>query len=430
MTLRFVHAADLHLDSPLRSLALRAPQVADLVATASRSALEGIVDLCLAERVDALLLAGDLYDRGETSMKTARFLAEQLGRLHRAGIAVHIIRGNHDALSVITRELVLPESVHIHGERAQAVPLARPEGAVPVVLHGISFPEPQVADSLLPHYARPTPGAINVGLMHTSLNGSAGHETYAPVSAADLGGWGFDYWALGHIHKAARQVAGRAHLVMPGIPQGRDVGEPGPGHAALVSIAPGGAVTIEDRRVSLAEFARVTVDATGVQDWRGLVERIRTAFGTAREDAPSPHLIARVTLTGQTPLAFRIRRDLDLLRGEAENAGEDIGRVWIERVDSACTAQGDVAGPGAASGAPLAELARIMRDEVLPSAAYAADLRGAADELLRSMPADLRHLLGDDPAAFQGMLDAVAAEGADEVLADLWAEADPGGQGD
>ena len=94
-----MHAADIHLDSPLRSLALRDPALAELIGNATRQAFVGIVDLCLAEQVDALLLAGDLYDGEQTSMKTARFLAEQIRRLHEAGIRVFIIRGNHDALS-------------------------------------------------------------------------------------------------------------------------------------------------------------------------------------------------------------------------------------------------------------------------------------------------------------------------------------------
>ena len=122
---RFVHSADVHLNSPLRSLALRDPRLAEFVGNASRQVFSRIVDLCLDEQVNALLLAGDLYDGEQTSMKTARFLAEQLRRLDSAGIKVFIIRGNHDALSKITKELVLPENVHLFGGRADAVEIPR-----------------------------------------------------------------------------------------------------------------------------------------------------------------------------------------------------------------------------------------------------------------------------------------------------------------
>ncbi|WP_134724273.1 metallophosphoesterase family protein [Paracoccus luteus] len=417
MSFRFVHAADLHLDSPLRSLALRAPQVADLIGTATRQALVAIVDLCLAERVDALLIAGDLYDGDQTSMKTARFLAGQLGRLHAAGIAVHIIRGNHDALSRITRELVLPDSVHVYGDRAQAVPLARPDGHAPVVLHGISFARPHAPDSLLPHYAPPTAGAINIGLMHSSLGGAPGHDVYAPVSAADLGGFGYDYWALGHIHKPGRSMAGRAHVVMPGNPQGRDVGESGVRGVVLATVGADGRITLQDRPTSLAEFARVNVDVAGIDDWAALVARIRSALEQARMGAQSPHLVARVHVTGATPLAWRIRRDLDLLTAEAEQAGADTGNVWIEKLDIACTLPGDDAAPTGAG--PLAELRGLIGTEVLASPVYRADLTAAADELLRALPSALRPRFGTDPLALAALLDDLAREGSDAVLARL-----------
>ena len=424
MSFRFVHAADIHLDSPLRSLALRAPHVADLIGTATRTALVNIVDLCLAERVDALLIAGDLYDGDQTSMATARFLADQLGRLHQAGIAVHIIRGNHDALSRITRELVLPDTTHVYRDRAESILLSRPEGAVPVRLHGLSFREPHAAKSLLGDYQPPAPDAVNIGLMHTSLGGAPGHDPYAPVAPAELGGWGYDYWALGHVHKPARQVHGRAHIVMPGIPQGRDVGEAGARGVVLVTVAPDRSITVEDRLTSVAEFATVTVDATGAAEWPALVARLRAALETARTGAPSPHLVARVVLAGATPLAWSIRRDLDLLTAEAETAAEATGQVWIEKITSTCTLPGDAETPDT-DGAPLIELRRLIGDDVLRSADFAAELHALAEELIGQLPAELRRSFGQDAAALDTTLATLAAEGADEVIARLAPDPDP-----
>jgi DNA repair exonuclease SbcCD nuclease subunit len=178
---RFVHSADVHLDSPLRSLALRDPRLAEFVGNASRQVFSRIVDLCLDEQVNALLLAGDLYDGEQTSMKTARFLAEQLRRLDAAGIQVFIIRGNHDALSKITKELVLPENVHLFGGRADAVEIPRDRGERPIAIHGLSFAKPQAPESLLAKYRPPVTGAINIGLMHTSLDGSPPHDVYSEL---------------------------------------------------------------------------------------------------------------------------------------------------------------------------------------------------------------------------------------------------------
>lgn len=208
MPFRFVHTADIHLDSPLRSLAMRNGDLAELVGDASRQAFVSIVDLCLAERVDALVIAGDLYDGDQTSMKTARFLASQMTRLHQAGISVFKIRGNHDALSRISKQLVFPDTVTIFGGRSQSV--LQTAGGLDVMVHGVSFASPKAPDSLLPKYSAPREGAVNVGIMHTSLAGSPGHDVYAPCNATDLHAHGFDYWALGHIHGRMEGAGSRA----------------------------------------------------------------------------------------------------------------------------------------------------------------------------------------------------------------------------
>ena len=146
---RFIHTADIHLDSPLRSLALRNRELADLIGTATRQAFTNIIDLCIDERVDALLIAGDLYDGDQTSMKTARFLAGELGRLANAGIRTFIIRGNHDAMSRISRELVLPDLVRLFDGRPGHELIERGPGEKPVAIHGLSFAQPTAPESLL-----------------------------------------------------------------------------------------------------------------------------------------------------------------------------------------------------------------------------------------------------------------------------------------
>ena len=204
MPFRFVHTADLHLDSPLRSLALKNPELAELVRGATRTALARIVDLCLAENVDALLMAGDLYDGSQTSMNTALYLAGELRRLEAAGVKVFVIRGNHDSQSAIKRELTLPANVHLFSGRAKPVLAKTLESGRQVYIHGIGFDNPHAPDSLLPSFQAPVADAVNIGMLHTSLAGSRGHDPYAPCSVAELAGHGFDYWALGHVH--LRQV--------------------------------------------------------------------------------------------------------------------------------------------------------------------------------------------------------------------------------
>ena len=194
MPFRFIHTADLHLDSPLQSLALRDPELAELVGTATRRAFETIIGLCLDERVDALMIAGDLYDGGQTSMKTALFLAAGLRRLSEAGIGVFIIRGNHDAASRITRELSLPDGITVFGGRAGVVTPERAAGQIPVAVHGISFARrsrtPGTSDcctpaSAAPPVTTPTPRARSRNwLQRASTTGASATSTVAKSTTA------------------------------------------------------------------------------------------------------------------------------------------------------------------------------------------------------------------------------------------------------
>lgn len=400
MAFRFLHTADLHLDSPLRSLALRDADLAALIAGATRHALRAIVDLALVEQLDAVLIAGDLYDGSQTSMKTARFLSGQLARLDQAGIRVFIIRGNHDAESQITRELTLPPAVHVFGSRAGVERIDTP--SLRVAIHGLSFRDRHAPESLLPKYRAPVEGAVNIGLMHTSLNGAAGHDPYAPCTLADLQGSGFDYWALGHIHKRA-VYPGAAMVVMPGIPQGRHMGETGAGSVTLVSIDDGGGVEVQERVVAEAEFARLDVDLSDLAEWSDW----RAAIQTALEHAPraTPHLVARLTLMGQTPLAARLLREGDLALAEAQDIAQALGGVWVEKLVP------DFGGPPPLHG-ELAALARLIDSDIRPSDGYTAALEDIRASLQAALPPELRK-------EFDSLDEAQITQGVAQVLAQL-----------
>ena len=403
MAFRFIHTADLHLDSPLRSLALRDPDLAELVAGASRQALRATIDLCLSEQVDALVIAGDLYDGTQTSLKTLRYLAAELARLDQAGIRTFLIRGNHDAMSQITRELTLPPSAHLFGARAGVVQLDA--GALRVAVHGLSFRDPKAPENLLPQYQPPRSDCVNIGLMHTSLNGALGHDPYAPCTLADLQGSGFTYWALGHIHKRAVHQ-GACTVVMPGIPQGRDIGEEGAGSVTLVTIDDAGGVHLQNHIVALASFARIVVDVAGLTEWDDLRSKIQTTL--AGHTCATPHLIARLTLRGQTPLATRLLRDRDLAQAEAQDIARALGSVWVEKLELDQNSQPPVS-------AALAELASLIERDIRQNPAFVAELTALRRALETALPPELRDNLANVDAA---LLD----EGLAEVLAQLGAQ--------
>lgn len=422
MAFRFIHSADLHLDSPLRSLALRDAALADSVDTATRQALMRMVDLCLVERVNALVLAGDLYDGSQTSMKTARFLGDQISRLDEAGIRVFIIRGNHDALSKISHELVFPESVKIYTGHAEAV-LVQPEASdPPVYIHGLSFAQAHVTESLLRKYKPAVSGAVNIGILHTSLGGAPGHDLYSPCSLAELGETGFHYWALGHIHKrSVNRLPNGCTIVMPGMPQGRDIGEAGAKSVTLVTIRDNGAVETEERVVGPARFEKLTINVADSLTWEDLVRHLRRTLTKARDDIKAEQLIARVRLTGQTPLAWRIRRDQDLLKTELAMATEMAGACGVEQLEIACQPP-EALRPMADN--PLMELRRLIDQQIIAEPGFQSEMMMIAEELIKQLPQECRKTLGNDEQARRAILDQLAKEGADDVLARFYASAE------
>jgi exonuclease SbcD len=414
MSFRFIHTADLHLDSPLRSLALRNADLAELVGDATRKALVAIVDLCLDEQVDALIIAGDLYDGDQTSMKTARFLAGQMQRLHEAAISTFIVRGNHDALSRITQELILPDSVTIFGGRSHAVDVTR--GSLALSIHGLSFAKPQVPESLLEKYGPPTPDAVNIGIMHTSLAGAPGHDPYAPCKAADLHGWGFDYWALGHIHTRT-QHDGACTVIMPGMPQGRDINEGGEKTVTLVTVNDDRTLTVEERPTSIAQFEKASIDLSSTETWREVVELIEKGLGTTRDQTRSEYLVGRVQLIGATPLSWQLRRDRDLLLAEIEQRAEGLGKTWIDKIELATSAP--VNAVPNASADPVLELGELMRNDIIQQHSVREAISDLVKELRDDLPPEARGFSGDNEAAFEALIDQLLAEGSEDMLARL-----------
>ncbi|MDQ0319891.1 DNA repair exonuclease SbcCD nuclease subunit [Pararhizobium capsulatum DSM 1112] len=418
MPFRFVHTADLHLDSPLRSLALKNVELAELVRGATRTALSSIVDLCIAEAVDALLIAGDLYDGSQTSMNTALFLSTELRRLEQAGIPVFIIRGNHDSQSTIKRELSLPANVHLFSGRIKSVRAKTLDNGREVYVHGVGFDNPHAPESLLSSFAGPMADAINIGMLHTSLAGAPGHDPYAPASVADLAAHGFDYWALGHVH--LRQVhSEKPVIVMPGMPQGRDINEAGDKSVTLVTVGDNGTIFHEERRIGQAAFHRLSVELTGADDWQAMLARVRAAIADARDKIYAEQLIFRIVLTGTTSLAWSLRRDPEFLQAEISNVTAGFPGCWAEAVEVSCRNAESDATQSAAD--PVHELALTVHGDVLGSHAFRQEAERIVEELLAQLPRELREQMAGDEAALGRLVETVSREGSDDMLAYLQA---------
>ncbi len=198
--MKFIHTADIHLDSPLAGLAAYPDAPAERLRTVTRDAFTRLVDVAIEEAVDFMIIAGDLYDGNWKDYNTGHFFCREMGRLNRAGIPVFLLFGNHDADSEMTKKLILPANVHVFDSRKAST--FRIE-ELKVALHGRSFREAATLENLATGYPRPVEGWLNIGVLHTALEGYAAHARYAPCTLAELVAKGYDYWALGHVHEHA-----------------------------------------------------------------------------------------------------------------------------------------------------------------------------------------------------------------------------------
>ena len=234
MNFRFVHAADLHLGSPLLGLSQRDDDVAARFARASRDAFEELVTRALEEQAAFAVIAGDVFDGDWRDASIGLFFNRQLARLTNRGVRPIFLRGNHDADSVVTKSLTWPDRVVEFSTRK---PETHRIEELRVALHGRGFPRRDVTENYAAAYPDPLAGWFNIGVLHTAC-GRAGHENYAPCTPDDLAARGYDYWALGHVH-AFEIVSRDPWIVYPGNLQGRSIRECGDKGAVIVDVADG-----------------------------------------------------------------------------------------------------------------------------------------------------------------------------------------------
>ena len=352
MGFRFLHAADLHLGSPLLGLALKDEVIARRFAEASRRAFTSLVTQAIDERVAFVLIAGDIYDGEWRDTSTGLFFARELARLHRDAIPVYIIKGNHDAESVVTSAITLPDAVTVFSTKTAETRLLE---ELRVAIHGRSFPTREVADNWALAYPEAKPGWFNIGLLHTSCDGRPGHASYAPCTLADMATRGYDYWALGHVHEF-EIVSNDPFVVYPGNLQGRSVRECGPKGAVIVEVEDGRVTQLRRIVTDEARWAVLIVDAQPHETEAALLGALEEAFRSVADAAQGRLVAARVRLTGETALHRRLVADqarfADEVLAAAQRCAEDI---WLEKL-SLETREPSVASSDALAGVDLAAL--------------------------------------------------------------------------
>jgi exonuclease SbcD len=327
---KLVHAADLHIDSPLRGLARYEGAPVEQIRGATRRALENLVELCEQEQAALLLLAGDLFDGDWRDYSTGLFFAAQMARLRQVGVRVVWLRGNHDAASQIRKELRLPDNVR---ELSPRKPESVPFEDIGVAVHGQGFEKREASEDLAARYPAPMPGLFNIGLLHTSLTGRAGHDPYAPTTLDVLRAKGYDYWALGHVH-AREIVCEDPWVVFPGNLQGRHAREVGEKGATVLTLQHGRLSDVRHEALDVVRWCVCDVDASPAADGYEVVELVRAELGRRAAEAGGRLLAARVVLRGRSRAHARLAADPEHWLVQLQACALDVaeGAVWLERV--------------------------------------------------------------------------------------------------
>lgn len=329
--MKFIHTADIHLDSPLRGLSAYSDAPADRLRTATRDAFHNLVSRAVDEQVDFMVIAGDVYDGDWKDFNTGLFFVRQMGRLRQAGIPVYLLYGNHDAESEMTRGLELPDNVHAFPSRkAETFRI----NDMKVALHGRSFKVAATTENLLPSYPEPVPGWLNIGVLHTALEGNSEHAKYAPCSVAELQAKGYQYWALGHVHEHWIQ-RGDTTIAYPGNLQGRHIRELGARGALLVTAEDGEITEVDRLEVDVLRWQSLEIDITTAADPRGAVRLAGQAMEQLLQTTPSDlPLAVRVVFKGRSAAHAALVVDEGQLRQEviAQAVALNADRIWIEKV--------------------------------------------------------------------------------------------------
>lgn len=383
--MKFVHAADLHLDSPLAGLSKYEGAPVEQIRGATRRALENLVALCLNEGAELLLIAGDLYDGDWRDYSTGLFFHKQMAALRAGNVRVVWIRGNHDAASKLTAHLQLPDNVR---ELSHKKPDSLVLEDLGVAVHGQGFDTRDVSVDLSLRYPEPRRGLFNIGLLHTALEGRAGHALYAPCRLSALVDRGYDYFALGHVH--TREVLSeRPWIVFPGNLQGRHARETGPKGASLITVEGEQVRSVEHRALDEVRWHVAEADVSGERSLDGVLERVREALTRAVAASGGRLSAIRVRVHGPTATHEQLMTHAERISEEVRALTLDLpGEAWLEKVE---LATGPAYAPARAReredavGEMLRGLHEIASDE-----GALLELAGELVELKRKLPPELR----------------------------------------
>ena len=330
---RFVHASDLHLDASFGGVDATDDTVAGAFSRSTIEALDRVVALCIEREVDFLVIAGDLFNSADRSLRGELAFQRAMRRLAEKGIAAFVVQGNHDPADGWSAGLELPDSVVVFSAgEVERRPFMR-DGEVVCAVYGRSFPSRQVTENLARDFQRHRDDPLAVAVLHTNVGQLSAWDNYAPCSVEDLRAAGMDYWALGHIHVPGR-ISDNPVAVYSGSTQGLNPTEQGPRGCYVVDLDGDGARE-EFVETASIRWKSVEIEATGLEDLDGLRSAVSVTCDAAREDSGGCSLVLRLELTGRSPLHSDLGRPGVLSDLVTDLREEQLGIepwIWIDRL--------------------------------------------------------------------------------------------------
>lgn len=332
----FVHAADLHIDSRFIAWAGAPDAVRSTLLESTHRAFRNLIKLCLERKANFLVVAGDVYEAADRSVRAQLRFRDGLAELGDHGISSFVVHGNHDPLDGWANTIGFPASTTIFGPNPSWSVASDDAGPI-AQLQGMSYPTQDVTENVVSRFTAPeSNGLFSIGLLHCNLGGNPSHGNYAPCSVADLERIGLDYWALGHIHRRAIVKASRPAIVYAGNTQGRDMQETGPRGCYVVRVD--GARDIDAEFVPLDtvrwEQSEVRIDSARTMD--DVLLAIDQKISELRAGSNGRPVVCRLGLTGRGPVHDELARDGavdDLLAHLRDGFVPDSHWVWIDGLE-------------------------------------------------------------------------------------------------
>lgn len=377
--MKVLHAADLHIDSPLRGLTRYEGAPVKEMQLATRRATENLVQAAIDHTVDLVVIAGDVFDGDWKDYGTGLFWTRQLGRLRDYGIPVVIVAGNHDAASDFSRRLTMPDNVT---QLSTSNPETKRFDHLDLAVVGQGYGAKSMPNDLAAGFPLADRGLFTLGLLHTSLDGRPGHASYAPTSLDTVRGRGYQYWALGHVHQR-EVVLEDPWVVFPGNIQGRHARETGSKGASLLTVEHGEVQSVEHLPLDVARWVNCAVDSTGANDLDSLLALVGSRLDEEVAQADGRLVAVRVRLVGASPIHRVLWTNPDRVEAEVRSLGALRSAVWIEKVKIETHRQGEVDSELMAGISAKVAAMKASVDQL-------AALDGMFTDLRNKIPAELR----------------------------------------